>query len=171
SLREMASGWMKAGRTEYFSQNTDGVFFLSNKKDKDGKKIPGNDIEEFVALSSGSKSHNKTFFNEAFSLQNGGLSSKVLVEEMQGKFLGRKVYFIIKKVGEKLPDLKGLNVLETKTLMGKIRQADYLVIEALWLNYLQKEMGFSVEINKKSIFQELGIPVPKEPESPEKTAS
>jgi len=156
---------LKIGRTDFFSQKgrkeLDGEpeVVLESADNKKAKVM----IHEFLTKDlTNNYIYNNSFFTSAFALKKGDVSS-ALSETMKGKIGGRKVFFVIKKVDEQLPDMsKGLTV-EQQNVITRTRQIwAQNTISALFFDYLIENEKIDIEIDERGILNYLGLPIPKE---------
>ena len=151
---------IKTGRTDFFNQNSIDVA-LENTKTKENKM--GKPIIEFVTIAPGGKKvFNNEFFKSSFAQKKGEISPKVLSETM----MNRKLFFVVKKLDEKLPNFsKDFTADKRRKLFKQKQDNDWQMIDSLWLNYLLEYTGYSVDVNADAILLDLGLPIPPSRES------
>ncbi len=132
---------LKVGRTDFFTQTDPVINELSKTK---GKGSPES-IAEFPS--------NNQFMKISYALKPGELSSEVLFEDIVDEKLPnkRKVFFALKKVGEKVAKINVLKPKDKKReverIARSIKRTDFMLLNSLWLPYLKKKMGYKVNFN------------------------
>ncbi len=144
---------LKVGRTDFFTQTAPVINEVA-KTDKK-KKVPES-IKEFQS--------NSQFIKTSFTLKPGELSPEVLSEEIakddspiipldETKKSGnrKKVFFVVKMINEKVPQIDVLKAKDKKRqiegIVRSIKRTDFTLLNSLWLPYLKKTRGYKVQFN------------------------
>ncbi|GMT49526.1 MAG: hypothetical protein IEMM0008_1065 [bacterium] len=143
---------LKVGRTDFFTQTNFEIKELSKTKEK---AVPES-IKEFES--------NNQFMKTSYALKPGELSHGVLSEEIgdddspiipldesKKSSNKKKVFFVVKKVAEKIAKINVLKPKDKKRqvegIIRSIKRTDFTLLNSLWLPYLQKKMGYKVKFN------------------------
>ncbi len=150
--------YLKTGRTDYFKLDANSV---SSEKKANSKGLPDN-IDEFIYSKlkyyDEDKEINEAFFTTSFYLKKGDISS-IKSYVMKNK----DVYFVIKKVSERLGDSKSIlsDTKKQSELVNNTKNDYQRIINKLWGDYLISK--YPVKIYTSNIYALFNIEEPKLP--------
>lgn len=143
---------VRVGKTGLFHQNT--LILLSEGQ----SYLQDDNTEDFISFSVQGRKYSSVFLNQAFSLKKGKVSEKILQDQSAKN--DEQIFFLLKKIDEKLPDPKDFNHERKREYLQSQKQSLENIFQTQWISYLIKQKNQVAQINAPIILRYFELEVP-----------